>query len=795
MLHRPAFSAALIGTLALGIGACVAIFAVLDAAVLRPAPYPQAERIASVLALHPSRGPEPTSLSPADFLALRAGNRSFSTLGAYVPFGTLDLTGEGDPVRLPRFLVSEGALESLALSPAAGRLFAPADYRPGEARVVAISHRLWQSRFGGEPSIVGRTISLDGEPYEVAGVLPRTFRLPGGDPDLVLPLIFPADAATDRESAYLGGLGRLRAGVTPELAEAELSGLARRLGPAPAETGTSPTNDLAVRVEPLGEHYASSARTGLWAIFGAVGLVLLLASVNVASLHLVRAVSRERELAVRRALGASTARIARQLVVESLIHAAAAGALALGLAEIALRMLPDPRGVYLPKSLPLALGASGLGFAAAIALGSALLAVLPALWRAGRKNGASVIDRAATVGADPGRERLHGALVIAEVALAFVLLAGGGLLVRNFRHLMDQDLGFRPEHALTFDLSLPESRYPDAPQVRGFYRDLFDRIAAMPGVVAAGGAKEIPPAEPWGFTPEIEGETAKEGASAGWQLVTPGYFEALGAARGSGDTIGKTDRAGGRRVALLDATAAHELLGTKPAIGRRVRFNGEGFDIVGIAPDLHRPGEDATPTVYLAFDQEPVPIGYLRGLSIVVRTSGDPLALAAPIRDAVRTLDRNLPVSRLLTFEQRLAEATPLAKSRFNALLSASFGTLALLLAAVGIYGVLSFSVRLRTREIGVRAALGADRQELLGLVLRRGLALSLLGIVIGAALAVAGSRGIASLQTLWVGVGGSDLGMLLGTGGFLLAVAALACWLPARRASRVDPCEALRHF
>src|SRR6185295_1450890 len=188
MLHRPAFSAALIGTLALGIGACVAIFAVLDAAVLRPAPYPQAERIASVLALHPSRGPEPTSLSPADFLALRAGNRSFSTLGAYVPFGTLDLTGEGDPVRLPRFLVSEGALESLALSPAAGRLFAPADYRPGEARVVAISHRLWQSRFGGEPSIVGRTISLDGEPYEVAGVLPRTFRLPGGDPDLVLPL-------------------------------------------------------------------------------------------------------------------------------------------------------------------------------------------------------------------------------------------------------------------------------------------------------------------------------------------------------------------------------------------------------------------------------------------------------------------------------------------------------------------------------------------------------------------------------------------------------------------------------
>jgi predicted permease len=792
ILRRPAFSAALIVTLALGVGACVAIFAVLDAAVLRPAPYRQAERIASVLALHPSSGPEPTSLSPADFLALRAASRSFSTFGAYVPFGTLDLTGEGDPVRLPRFLVSEGALESLALSPAAGRLFVPADYRTGGARVVVISHRLWQTRFGGELSVVGRTLFLDGEPFQVAGVLPANFRLPGGDPDLVLPLIFSADAATDRESAYLGGLGRLRAGVAPQQAETELSGLARRLSQAHAVPGAD-SGDLAVRVEPLGERYASSARTGLWAIFGAVGLVLLLAATNVASLHLVRAVSRERELAVRRALGASTGRIARQLVVESLIHAAAAGALALGLAEIALKTLPDPRGVYLPKSLPLALGASGLSFAAAIALGSALLAILPALWRAGRKNGPLGVDRAATAGTDPGRERLQGGLVIAEVALAFVLLASAGLLVRSFRHLLDQDLGFRPEHALTFDLALPESRYPQAPQVRAFYRDLQDRIAALPGVTAVGGAKEIPPDEPWGFAPEIEGEPTKEGASAGWQLVTPGYFEALGATRGSGDTIDKNDRAGGRRVALLDATAARDLLSGKPVIGRRIRFNHEAFDIVGIAPDLRRPGEEATPTVYLAFDQEPVPVGYLRGLSIVVRTSGDPLALAGPVRDAVRTLDRNLPVSRLLTFEQRLAEATPLAKSRFNALLSASFGALALLLAAVGIYGVLSFSVRLRTREIGVRAALGADRRELLGLILRRGLALALAGVALGAVLAVAGSRGISSLQTLWVGVGGNDLAMLAGIGGFLLAVTALACWLPARRASRVDPCEALR--
>ncbi|HEV7668021.1 MAG TPA: ABC transporter permease [Thermoanaerobaculia bacterium] len=791
IMQRPAFSAALIVTLALGIGACVAIFAVLDAAVLRPAPYPEPERIASVLALHPSRGPETMSLSPADFLALRAANRSFSTFGAYVPFGTLDLAGEGDPVRLPRFLVSEGALESLALRPSAGQLFVPSDYRSGAPRVVAISHRLWRSRFSGDPSIVGRNLALDGELYEVVGVLPATFRLPGGDPDMVLPLVFPAGAAEDRESAYLGGLGRLRPGVTPERAEVELSGLAHALIRKGA--GSESENDLAVRVEPLGERYAQSARTGLWAIFGAVSLVLLLAAVNVASLHLVRAVARERELAVRRALGASTGRIVRQLVVESLLYAAAAGALALLLAEIALRTLPDPRGVYLPKSLPLALGASGLAFAAAATIGSALLAVLPALWRAGRKTGPGLIDRPGTAGTDPGRERLHGGLVIAEVALAFVLLAGAGLLVRSFRNLLDQDLGYRPERALTFDLTLPESRYPDAPRVRAFYRDLLDRIGTLPGVVAVGGAKEIPPAEPWSFAPEIEGEPTPEGASAGWQLVTPGYFEALGASRGSGETIGKSDRAGGRRVTLLDATAARDLLGGKPAIGRRLRFNHEAYDIVGIAPALRRPDEEASPRVYLAFDQEPVPVGYLRGLSIVVRTSGDPIALAGPVRDAVRTLDRDLPVSRLLSFEQRLAEATPLAKSRFNALLSATFGALALLLAAVGIYGVLSFSVRLRTREIGVRAALGASRRELLALVLRRGLSLALFGVALGAILAVAGSRGIASLQTLWVGIGGSELAMLLGTGGFLLAISGLACWLPARRASRVNPSEALR--
>ncbi len=793
MLRRPAFSAALIATLALGIGACVAIFAVLDAAVLRPAPYPDAEWIVSVLALRPSSGPKPTSLSPAEFLALRAASRSFSTLGAYVPFGTLDLTGEGDPVRLPRFLVSEGALESLALSPAAGRLFVAADYRSGGARAVAISHRLWRARFGGDPSIVDRTLALDGEPYEVVGVLPPAFRLPGGDPDLVLPLIFPADAAEDRESAYLGGLGRLRPGVTKEQAERELSGLARQFAQAHPEPEAQTESELLVRVEPLGDRYAQSARTGLWAIFGAVVLVLLLAATNVSSLHLVRAVSRERELAVRRALGASTWRIARQLGVDSLLHAAAAGSLALLLAEIALRTLPDPRGVYLPKSLPLALGASGLAFAVAIAVGSALLAILPALWRSTRQSGPGLIHRAGTAGTDPGRERLLGALVIAEVALAFVLLVGAGLLVRSFRHLLDQDLGFRPEHALTFDLALPESRYPDAPRVRAFYSDLLTRLGALPGVVAVGGAKEIPPAEPWGFAPEIEGESVREGASAGWQLVTPGYFEALGAARGAGETIGGSHRAGGRRVALLDANAARDLLGEESAIGRRVRFDGEAFDIIGIAPDLRRPGEPAIPTVYLAFDQEPVPVGYLRGLSIVVRTTEDSLTLTGPIRDAVRSVDRDLPVSRLLTFEQRLAEATPLAKSRFNALLSASFGALALLLAAVGIYGVLSFSVRLRIREIGVRAALGADRRELLALVLRRGLALVLLGIALGAALGVAGSRGIASLQTLWVGVGGSDLAMFAGIGCFLLGVTALACWLPARRASRVDPCEALR--
>ncbi len=793
MLRRPAFTAALIATLALGIGACVAIFAVLDAAVLRPAPYPDPERIVSVLALRPSSGPEPSSFSPAEALALRAASRSFSSLGAYVPFGTLDLTGEGDPVRLPRFLVSEGALESLALSPAAGRLFVPADYRSGGARAVAISHRLWRARFGGDSSIVGRRLELDGEAYEVVGVLPSTFRLPGGDPDLVLPLIFPDGAAEDRESAYLGGLGRLRPGVTSEQAERELSVLARQFAQAHSKPEGEVESDLLVRVEPLGERYAQSARTGLWAIFGAVGLVLLLAAANVASLHLVRAISRERELAVRRALGASTWRIARQLGVESLIHAASAGALALLLAEIALQTLPDPRGVYLPKSLPLVLGASGLAFAAAIAVGSAFLAILPALWRSARRGGPGLIHRAGMAGTDPGRERLHGALVVVEVALAFVLLVGAGLLVQSFRHLLDQDLGFRPERALTFDLALPESRYPNAPRVRAFYADLLGRIAALPGVVAVGGAKEIPPAEPWGFAPEIEGEPARQGVSAGWQLVTPGYFEALGAARGSGATIGESDRAGGRRVALLDATAARDLMGGKTVIGRRIRFNGEAFDIVGIAPDLRRPGGQATPTVYLAFAQEPVPVGYLRGLSIVVRTSGDPLILAGPIREAVRSLDRDLPVSRLLTFEQRLAEATPLAKSRFNALLSASFGALALLLAAVGIYGVFSFSVRLKIREIGVRAALGADRRELLAMVLRRGLVLALIGIALGAVLGVAGSRGISSLQTLWVGVLGSDLAMFAGIGCFLLGVTGLACWLPARRASRVDPCEALR--
>jgi putative ABC transport system permease protein len=794
-VRRPGFTALVVLTLALGIGASTAVFTVIDAVLLHPVPYPDPGRIVSVLAVHPEEGPARVSLTPADFLALREHNRSFLQLGAYVPFGSLDLTGEGEPVRLQRHLVSAGLLEALGVQAAVGRLFQGDDYREQGARVVLLSDRLWRSRFGGDPRIAGRGLTLNGERYTVAGVLPRQLRLPGGDPDLLVPLVFKPADATDRSAGYLGGIGRLRPGVSLARAQADLSGLARGLAEQVPEARSS-SGGFDISLLPLAELFGGQARTALWTIFGAVAFLLLITCVNVANLHLVQTLARDGELGIRAALGATALRLVRQLLTENLLSAVLGGALGLLLARLALRLLPDPRGVYLPASTGMALGARALAFTALATLVSAALSgLLPAAAAGARAGAAARGGRGET--AAPRQQRLQGGLVVLEISLAFALLLGAGLLVRSFLHLLGQDSGFKPDHVLTLDVSLPAARYGDPQRVAGFYRELTGRIAALPGVVAVGTAKEIPPAEPWSFRPRVEGREVPANASAGWELITPGTLEALRSPLVAGQPITGRDRAGSRPVALVNESAAREILGGLPSgrpdgwgIGRRIRFDGGFYDVIGVVEDQRLPGGEAQPTVYFALAQSTVPVDLMRSLSLVIRTQGEPMALAGAVKGALWSLDRNLPAAGLETLEQRLAAAAPLARSRFNAFLLAVFSGIALLLAAVGIYGVLSCAVRRRTREMGVRMALGAARADVLRLVLRRGLVLTLTGIACG----VAGSLVLARLlASLLVGVGSADPPTYLAISAVLAAVAGLACYLPARRASLLDPFEALR--
>ncbi|HYU30833.1 MAG TPA: ABC transporter permease [Thermoanaerobaculia bacterium] len=787
LLRHPGHAAAAILTLALGIGATTAIFSVVDAVLLRPLPFPAPERLADVLAVRPARGEERVAITPADFLAWRAQSSSFEHLGAYVSFGTLDWTGGEEPLRLSRHLVSVGLLEALGVRPAAGRLFAPEEYRPGRDRVVLLSHRLWRERFGGSPSVAGRSITLGGEAYQVAGVLPADFRIRGGAPDLLIPLVFGPEAGTDRESAYLGAIGRLKPGITPERAGRELDAIRARL-----ETDL-PEAERGVRasVVPLREAFAGPVRPALLVLFGAVLFVLLIACANVASLQLVRAAAREPEIVLRAALGADRRRLVRQLLAESLALAVPGGIAGVALAGLALRLLPDARGVYLPTDVEIAIDPRVLGFSLGLSLLTGLVSGLVPAFRAARPDLRAAL-RAGTRD-DGGRTRWLDAFAVSEIALALLLLVGAGLMVHSFVRLLGVDPGFAAENVLTLEIELPAARYAEPERIAAFYAQLLERISHLPGVVAAGAVRQLPPDSSWSFQPVLEGqEKPSEEASAAWDLATPDAFAALGTPILHGRPFDARDRPDTPLVAVIDEAAARRFFPGVDPLGRRVRFNGQWHEIVGVAKEQRRPGASAEgePVFWFAAAQLPVPADYLRSMGIAVRTGKDPLALAAAVRRELRALDGDLPAGELQTLEHRLAGSVFYARSHFNTVLLLLFGGLGLALAMIGIYGVVSYGAGRRTREIGIRMALGALRSDVVRLVLRHGLALTGIGLVLGLCGAVALARVLASLL---YGIGALDpltLGAVVLT---LTAVATLASWIPAHRASRLDPLVAIR--
>ncbi len=791
LVRTPSLTVAALLALALGIGANTAIFSVVDGVLLRPLPYPRADRLVLLIDSNPAAGFPRFAASPPNYADWRAQSHSFTDLAAFN--GTnLGLTAPGvEPERIQAARVSAGFFGVLGVSPALGRGFRAEEDRPGAGDVVVLSHRLWQRRFGAAPGIVGQRVTLDGAPHTVVGVAPEGFYFPNRDTEAWVPLAIEIDPK-QRGAHYLGVIGRLADGVTLKSAQAEITGIAKRLEEQYPDNNTG----WGVNLMPLQERVVETIRPALLVLMVTVGMVLLIACANVANLLLARMAAREREIAIRGALGAARGRLVRQFLTESLVLSLTGGLLGLALGVAGTRVLVAMSSDGIPRAGEIGLDWTVLGFTLGLALVTGLVfGLLPAL-HASKGDLQSSLREGGRGQSAGGRARLvRDLLVVVEVAAALVLLVGAGLLIRTFVGLQGISPGFDPSGVMTLRLSLPESTYPDDPSQISFYERLADRLRAVPGVEASGAGFPLPlGGSNYVLSFAVEGRPApapNESPQSWMRFVTPGYVQAMGIPLVRGRMLAETDRAGAPRVALVSRTLAETVFPGEDPIGHRITFNdptspdAEWVEIVGVVGSVRDQSLAKEPNgeTYLSAFQTPLDVA-----TVVAKTSGDPAALTGALRAAVHDVDPNLPVYRVRTMQAVVADS--LADQRFNATLLAIFAALALVLASVGVYGVISYSVSQRTSEMGLRLALGAERREVLALVVRQAMVRVALGVVLGLAGAFAAGR---FLRSLVVGITVRDPLTFGGVALVLLAVALLATWLPARRATRVDPVVALR--
>ncbi|MBF5043479.1 ABC transporter permease [Aggregicoccus sp. 17bor-14] len=781
LLRRPGFTLAVVLTLALGIGANSAIFATVEAVLLRPLPLREPERVVQVWGTHPDVGEEAASLP--DFRDWRDGQSAVRL--AALANSALNLTGLGEPQRVPTGGASADFFEVMGAAPALGRGFTAQEARTGQGQVVVLSHGFWKRQLGGSPSALGRTLTLDGRPYTVVGVAPEG--LEAVFPRLQLWVPLPDDSSEARRADFLRVYGRLAPGASVESAQAQLRAVAARLTQEHPDTNAR----WSVAVRGLHAEFTRPARPALLLFSGAVALVLLIACANVANLLLAQGAARERELAVRTALGASRGRLVRQLLTESLLLSCLGGALGLlfavwgadALVQLRPRALQGLAGGVDAVSVLFTLGLS--------LLTGVLFGLVPALRLARAPQGTGLL-RQASGGAGGGR-RLRGALVLAEVALALMLLVGAGLLVRSFGRLQQVDPGFEPAGVLSGVLSLPEARYAKDADEAALYGRLLERVNALPGVERAALASNLPLSGGGNYlNMGIEGrDSAGDGPQdAETASVSARYFEALHIPLREGRTFAASDVAGAPDVAVVNEALVRRFFGGKSPLGARVTLDGKRyFRIVGVVGDVRSEslGEQAYRQLYVPLAQVPAP-----RVMLAVRAAGGTdaaaLALSPGVRRELAALDAQLPLAEVQPLSESLGRE--LSAPRVNVRVLGLFAAVALLLAALGIYGVMAYAVAQRTREIGIRMALGADAADVLRLVVRQGMAPALLGVGAGLAGALATSR---LLSGLLYGVAATDLATFALVPLGLLAVALLAAWLPARRATHVDPTEALR--
>jgi predicted permease len=779
--RQPGFTALLVLTLALGIGANTAIFSAVDGVLLRPLALPAPERLVLVWGHHPDTGRQTVSLP--DFLDWREGSPAFESLAAF-GMASLNLTGGGEPEQLRGVRVTANYFETLGLWPILGRTFETGEDRQGRSPVVVLSQGFWTRRMGADPAVLGKTLTLDGMAHTIIGVVPEGIRFPSQG-EVWVPLA--TDEERPRRWNFLVVIGRLTAGATMERAQAELTALTSRLEQAYPATNQQVT----ARIVPLQADLASRTRPALLVFMGAVGLVLLIACANVANLMLARAGVRERELAVRAALGASRGRLIRQMLTESLLLSMMGGALGLLLAEWGIDALRASQLDLFPAYARIGIDWRVLGFTLALSVVTGVLAGLaPALRLSGSHLDSTL--RAGARGFTGGSllRQLRGLLVLSEVALALVLLVGAALLLRSFDRLQHEEPGFDPQGVLTLRVVLPQLKYPEDPQLAAFFQQLTARAAVVPGVQAAGIVTAVPLGD---GTPvldlSIEGRTPAPGAVEDAEVfsVSPGYFQTMGLPLLSGRLIEPQDDASAPDVAVIKEALARRYLPGKEPLGARLSLDdGENWiTIVGVVRGVRSWAlqNEPAPQLYLSLPQRP-----RRAMYLAVRTTGEPAELTGALRRELSALDPELPMADVRTMEQRLEGAV--ARPRVNMFLLGGFAGVALLLAGIGIYGVISQMVVQRTREIGIRMALGARSRDVMRLIIRQGIFPALVGIGLGLAAALAGSR---LLESLLYGVTATDPLTFLIVPVFLAGVALLAAWLPARRATRVDPTEALR--
>ena len=787
LLKRPGFTAIALIALALGIGANTAIFSLVNAVLLRPLPFAEPDRLVWMWG-NIRNGGNRASVAPLDFLDFRQQNTTFEQFAASfsVP-RPLNLTGNGEPERLTGAGVTGNYFQALGVQPALGRTFVLENEKSGSDQVTVLSYRLWQKRFGGDPNIVNKTVVLDGKSCEVLGVMPPDFSFPNSA-ELWVPLNFDVSPGMkQRKAHFLRPIGKLKPGVTLAQAQADMDAVARRLEAQYPDTNTG----WGLRLVSLREQLVGNTRPMLFILFGAVGFVLLIACANVANLLLVRAAGRQKEIALRTALGAGRWRIVRQMITESVLLALVGGALGTLLAIWGVELLVRLSEGSIPPTAQVRIDATVLGFTLLISVVTGVLFGLAPALRTMRLNLSESLKEGGRGAAEGGqRNRTRSALVVLESAIAVVLLIGAGLLIRSLIRLQNVSPGFDAQNVLTMRLDLPRQKYDTPDKSVNFFSQLESRLGALPGVESVGFVSELPlSGQPNDMPYTVEGRPAvspDQSFDDDFRRVNRQYFSALRIPLLRGRNFTEQEVRQTAKVLIISERLASQVFPNEEPLGKRLvmSFGNQAYEIIGIVGDIrHRALEsDPAPAMYW-------PTYETGGTNVVIRTQGDPSSLAAAVRNEVKAIDPDQPVAELRTMDDWLK--TAVATPRYRTMLIALFALVALVLAATGIYGVMSYSVAQRTHEIGVRMALGARRFDVLALVVRQGMALVVAGIVLGLLGAVALTR---VMSTLLFGVTARDPMTFAGVAALLMLVALVACYVPARRATKVDPLIALRY-